>query len=379
MIASLARHCQNGTLALAFSVFFILYQVWDRYASLSKGSATQRTHVSIQNRVRSGDFPKRIWTTGPLSPMRIKKDDADHLRTWLDLNPEHRFEFLTDGAAETYVKDRFSDDRRIVNTYMSITDFILRADLIRYLALLKDGGVYNDLDVACLRPIDLWVPSQFRDNISVVLGVETDNDRGRNGNKQFGFVNWTIMARRNQPFIRYLVDRVIRNLEQAASKYHTTLDSLKLQRHEVLDVTGPQALTQAAFQYLSDATQTTVSMQNFTKMKRPRLVEGILVLPINAFGARHQVQWSGADEDGSALVRHYFEGSWKTTHPDGPSEEEKKAEEKEKEEERKKEGEKRKQEEEKKRQEEKRKKQEEETRKQEEQNPKSNEGEKAGP
>ncbi|KAI4178000.1 MAG: hypothetical protein LQ343_000084 [Gyalolechia ehrenbergii] len=67
-------------------------------------------------------------------------------------------------------------------------------------------------------------------------------------------------------------------------------------------------------------------------MKRPRLfANGILILPINAFGAGHQ--WSGADEDGLALVHHHFAGSWKAnhadglTHADGPTQEEKKAQE----------------------------------------------------
>ncbi|KAL8779715.1 MAG: hypothetical protein Q9213_006804 [Squamulea squamosa] len=266
--------------------------------------------------------------------MRIKKDAADRVRTWMDLNPEHRYELLTDGGAETYVKNNFADDSRIVDTYIALGDFILRADLIRYLALLKDGGVYNDLDVGCNVPIDQWIPPRFKDDTSVVVGIEADNNLGKGGTKLFGFVNWTIMARRDQPFMRYLIDRVLHNLHQAASKHNETLGELRLYRQEVLDVTGPGALTQTVFRYLSEQTQTTVTAQNFTKMKEPRLIKGILVLPINAFGAGHQVRWSGAEEDGSALVHHYFAGSWKGSHPEGPSEEEKKeAEEKKKEEE----------------------------------------------
>lgn len=209
-----------------------------------------------------------------------------------------------------------------MDTYLGLSDVILRADIIRYPALLKDGGVYMDLDVGCNRPIDLWIPPTFKDDTSAALGIEADNDFGKEGNKLFSFVNWTLMARRDQPFMRYLVHRVIRNLHQAASKHNTTLGDLRLCRQEVLDATGPGALTQTAFQYLSDKTQTTVTAQNFTKMKRPRLVDGNLVLPINVLGAGHQVQWSGADEDGSALVHHYLAGSWKGSHSEGPTEEE---------------------------------------------------------
>ncbi|KAL8671938.1 MAG: hypothetical protein Q9224_007600 [Gallowayella concinna] len=189
------------------------------------------------------------------------------------------------GGAETYVKDHFPDSN-ISMTYLGISDYILRADLIRYLALLKDGGVYNDVD----------------DNASVVLGIEADYERKEDRSKLFEFVNWTIMARRNAPFMRLLP-----------------------KRQEVLDVTGPGALTKAAFDCLSKMTATTVTMNNFTKMRKPKLVADILLLPINAFGAGHPVKWSGIDADGSPLVHHYFAGSWKTNHINGPTEEEKKA------------------------------------------------------
>lgn len=326
MIVSHGVRSRYGTFALGVVIFFLLLHPlrhkFRREPEIGQ-SFSHDTEAAIDKEQKSSlreEFPKRIWTTGPLSPMRIGKDAADYTRTWMDLNPGYRYELLTDGGAATYVKNNFPGDSNIVDTYMALGDFILRADLIRYLALLKDGGVYNDLDVACNKPIDLWIPPTLRDNTSVVLGIEADNNLGKGGNKIFGFVNWTLMARRDQPFIRYLIDHVIRNLHQAASKHNETLGDLRLYRQEVLDVTGPGALTQTAFKYLSAQTQTTVTAQNFSKMKRPRLVEGILVLPINSFGAGHQVRWSGADEDGSALVHHHFAGSWKGSHPEGPQE-----------------------------------------------------------
>ncbi|KAL8894327.1 MAG: hypothetical protein Q9192_004415 [Flavoplaca navasiana] len=332
-MASLCQNLRKGTVSLSSLVFiFVLWQLWVRFSMSSRfamavPSSLVKTDIDVPNSTVLEDFPKRIWTTGPLSPMRIKKEDADRVRTWMDLNMEYRYELLTDGSAETYVKDHFPQHSKIRQTYLSLSDFIMRADLIRYLALLQDGGVYNDLDVGCLRPIDLWIPPPFKANTSVVLGIEVDNEMGPEKSKLFELVNWTIMSRRNAPFMRFLVDRVIGNLEKDAAAHNTTLANLQPKRQEVIDVTGPAALTEATFQYLSEKTQTTVNMHNFTKMRRPKLVADILVLPINAFGAGHLVQWSGTDEDGSALVHHYFAGSWKTTHFDGPTEEEKKAEE----------------------------------------------------
>ena len=331
MIPPYGLHVRIATFALsALFSFCLMQQLWGPYDFSSRfPTPTTPTRnaapAESQNDTPLEDFPKRMWTTGPLSPTRLKKGDAEHVRTWMDQNQDHRWELLTDGAAETYVKDSFATDDNISITYVALQDFIMRADLIRYLVLLKDGGVYNDVDVGCLKPIELWIPQHLKDNTSVVLGVEVDNEMGPNKSPIFELVNWTILARRNAPFMRFLVDRVIANLAQAAVNHNTTLHNLNPKRQEVIDVTGPMALTQAAFAYLSEKTGTTVDMQNFTKMRRPKLVADILVMPINAFGAGHQVSWSGADEDGSALVHHYFAGSWKTTHFDGPTEEEKKA------------------------------------------------------
>ncbi|KAL8957026.1 MAG: hypothetical protein Q9183_006164, partial [Haloplaca sp. 2 TL-2023] len=331
MILLYGQHLRKATFALSalFSYCFI-QQLWAPYDFSSKfptkpSPTTNTSPAESHSDAPLEDFPKRMWTTGPLSPTRLKKVDAEHVRTWMDQNQDHRWELLTDGAAETYVKDNFTPNDKISITYVALQDFIMRADLIRYLVLLKDGGVYNDVDVGCLKPIDLWIPQHLKDNTSVVLGIEVDNEMGPNKSPIFELVNWTILARRNAPFMRFLVDRVIANLEQSAANHNTTLHNLNPKRQEVIDVTGPMALTQAAFAYMSQRTGTMVNMHNFTKMRRPKLVADILVMPINAFGAGHQVSWSGADEDGSALVHHYFAGSWKTTHFDGPTEEEKKA------------------------------------------------------
>ncbi|KAI4255376.1 MAG: hypothetical protein LQ352_002608 [Teloschistes flavicans] len=328
MPSPFAQQLRKATFAISSVVFVLLLrQLWDRHSFPSpEHLVLNNVQAGGQNHTKLEDFPKRIWTTGPLSLMRLKTDDMNYVRTWMDQNQEYRFELLTDASAEAYVIDNFAHHDKILNMYLSVQDYILRADLIRYLVLLKDGGVYNDVDVGCIKPIDLWIPPKFKDKTSVVLGIEVDNEMGPGRSKLFSLVNWTIMARRNAPFIRYLVENVLDNLDQAAHYQDTTLADLKPKRQEVLEITGPGALTQAAFQYLSEITTTNINIHNFTKMRQPKLVGDILVLPINAFGGGHQVQWSGTDENGSALVHHYYAGSWKTDHFDEPTEEEMKAE-----------------------------------------------------
>lgn len=107
------------------------------------------------------------------------------------------------------------------------------------------------------------------------------------------------------------------NLQELAVSHDTIISKMTYSVQEVLNATGPAALTEAFFDYASNITASNVAHNNFTKMTRPRLVGEVVVLPINAFGAGHQVEWAGFKQDGTALIHHYFAGSWKTDHFDG--------------------------------------------------------------
>ncbi|RAL58715.1 hypothetical protein DID88_003072 [Monilinia fructigena] len=87
----------------------------------------------------------------------------------------YRQEILNDATADTYVLEHFSDHPEILYAYFTLTVPILRADLVRYLILLAEGGVWSDLDAECLVPVDNWIPHEFRDaEISMVVGMEFD-------------------------------------------------------------------------------------------------------------------------------------------------------------------------------------------------------------
>ena len=256
----------------------------------------------------------------------LDDEDRQHVMTWSDLNPEYRHEVLTDEMMDDYVKDHFHlSHPDVEEIYFDVKDYILRSDMIRYLLLLADGGVYNDLDVGCEKPINTWVPAQYKENAGVVLGVEVDNKFGpdgrtfQGGQDLFQLVNWTIMSKPNQPFMWFLVTRVMDNIKRLAASLNQPISKIEYSIQDVLDVTGPAALTRAFFDYASDITDSNVTYHNFTKMTKPRLIGEVVILPIHAFGAGHQVEWAGWKQDGSELIHHYFAGSWKTDHHDGPS------------------------------------------------------------
>ena len=271
-------------------------------------------------------------------------EDKKHVKSWSDLNPEFTHEVYTAEMRESYVKEHFNVSHpHIVELYFEVQDYIVRLDLIRYLFLWLEGGVYNDLDVSCEKPIRTWLPSQYHDSASLVLGVQIDNMFGPDGRTfnggtfLFELVNWTIMAKPNHPFMWFIIQRQLENLKNMAASRGQHISKLTYSTQDVLSVAGPAALTKAFLDWASNVTDSTVTGQNFTKMTEPRLIEDVVILPIQAFGAGHQVEWAKMEPaNGKELVHHYFAGSWRTDHfdeapqPSDTDEEQKKKEEEEK-------------------------------------------------
>lgn len=288
------------------------------YQQLPPSTGNQTDNVS------GHEWTHKIWQTSKYPVTAMSEEDRTHFNTWADLNPGWEHEVLTDEIMENYVRDHFHETQpELEELFLEVEDYILRSDLIRYLVMLADGGVYNDLDVGCEKPISTWIPKKFEDTAGILLGVEVDNKYGpdgrtfTNGEDLFELVNWTIMSKPNQPFLWFLVHRVMDNIKSLAASRKQAISEMIPTIPDVLVTTGPAALTTAFFDYASSLTGMNVTYKNFTKITEPQIVGEVVILPIQAFGAGHQVQWAGLKQDGSQLVHHYFAGSWKGDHHDG--------------------------------------------------------------
>ncbi len=92
-------------------------------------------------------WPNKIWQTWKFSITDLSEEDSTRVRTWLDHNPNYRHELLTDASAEAFVHLHFDREPLIKDTFFALTDKILRADFLRYLVLLGEGGVSLRLKV----------------------------------------------------------------------------------------------------------------------------------------------------------------------------------------------------------------------------------------
>src|SRR5688572_47525 len=71
--------------------------------------------------------------------------------SWRRHHPDWAYRLWTDEDLLRFVETRFP---HFIATYTAYSYQIQRVDAARYLILFHEGGVYADLDMECLRPVD---------------------------------------------------------------------------------------------------------------------------------------------------------------------------------------------------------------------------------
>lgn len=190
--------------------------------------------------------------------------------------------------------------------------------MLRYLLLDVEGGVYTDTDTIALKPIDDWVPRDFRNQTRLVVGIEFDQRDGPSWvdiPHTLQFCQWTIGAAPGHPVFQRMVSRIVRSLEDLERAYSEIGygSTWKPTSFDVMNSTGPAAWTDVVWEYLQETDRTLTDLRNLSYMDEPRLIGDVLVLPIDGFGMG-QVH-SGSTHNGSvpdgALIQHQFGGSWR--------------------------------------------------------------------
>lgn len=186
----------------------------------------------------------------------------------------------------------------------------MKADLIRYLAMLARGGVYSDMDTSCLVPIDDWIPADLRnETINAVVGIEYDDTTYHMFVRPISFSQWTLMAKPGHALFETAVRRVMSNLQYIARRKRVQVRDLKLDKMEVLEATGPGMITDAVIEVLKDQVEN-IRWDTFHRMKKPKIFGDVLILPVRAFAGGQKHSHSSDKAYGPALVQHHFGRSW---------------------------------------------------------------------
>ena len=177
-------------------------------------------------------IPKRLSQTWKSS---VLPDAASVLvRGWQHRHPDWEFRLYDDQAAREVMCSVAPDK---IALYDALPFGVMRADLFRYAVIWRDGGVYADIDMECLRAID-----DLLEGHSCLLAIEarlgSTRTRELGYAKAFQIANCIFAAKPRHPFIRAALDRAF---DLIAACRH-------IDQHHVEDLTGPRMLTRLFFE-----------------------------------------------------------------------------------------------------------------------------------
>lgn len=274
-------------------------------------------------------IPRKIWQifstpadfSGP-EPYSIDPRSLGDTGSWLAMNHGYQYRLLGASSADDFINNHFSHDHSILRTYRLLRNPGLKTDLLRYLALWAEGGVYSDLDTWAFKSIDAWVPEELQGRVRAIVGIEFDQldgdpwpgfgDEPSYMTHVVQFCQWTLAAAPGHPLFDSMIRHSLRRIEKLAAVHGTSISELAPTGFEVVTTTGPAAWTDVVFQQLQKADPGLKSLKQLSNMTEPRLIGDILVLTIDGFGMGQP--HSHATNDGSipdaALVKHNFRHSW---------------------------------------------------------------------
>ena len=184
----------------------------------------------------------QVWQTGstslddPEAPQLV----VEKVRNMTERNPEAEFHFLDDAAQRAWVVKHFPRD--VVDAYDDLPLAVMRADLWRYMVVLKEGGLYADSDVLVTEPFAEWEALDPAMGCEVVIGLEND----------FHLCQWAIFSLRpHHPLLDNVVSFVLRRIMEGSRKSLKWTELLRLDEpvHFVHEYTGPKVWTQGVLDY----------------------------------------------------------------------------------------------------------------------------------
>jgi hypothetical protein len=122
-------------------------------------------------------IPKIIWQTHEWEYEDLPIYFAKTSMTWINLNPEYKYVYMTGVEREEFVKLEHPEIYPYYK-YMGEIDKRYESDIWRYLVLNKRGGFYCDMDSVCVKPLN-YVLKNFENNHEIItLNPIIKNNQG---------------------------------------------------------------------------------------------------------------------------------------------------------------------------------------------------------
>lgn len=196
-------------------------------------------------------IPKSIYQTYP--SRKLPEAVNENIRRIKKLNPGWTYKLYDDKEIEFFIRTYYGE--ALLNIYLKINPRYgaARADFFRYLLIYMVGGVYLDIKSSIATPLDSilsssdryilaqWGPGDGEDSSSWGRHLELQHVAGGE------FQQWHIIAAAGHPFLRSVINEVLRNVQN----YNSLTSGVG--RMAVLRTTGPIAYTLAIYPLLNRA------------------------------------------------------------------------------------------------------------------------------
>jgi mannosyltransferase OCH1-like enzyme len=197
---------------------------------------------------RPGPIPNVVWQTW--DDPRLGRTHARYLTRFRTMNPGWSFVLVDNAGCDAYMQRHYAG-HPILEVYRSARIGPLRTDIWRYALLLREGGVYCDVNKMMTVPLDdLIAPNDHaviaaEDTPLVQPDVSWQTDplpeaaRGLLQHPDFTRVNWFLAFAPGHPFLARALERIV---ETAPAVRGRPFDDVKA---AVVDFTGPRMFTRA--------------------------------------------------------------------------------------------------------------------------------------
>jgi hypothetical protein len=236
------------------------------------------------------------------------------MSTWADLNPNWRIMYHEDLDCLRLVETHYSEFLQLFDSFPKNVE---RADFFRYLVLYHYGGVYVDIDVECVVPLDQWLGSDVR----LVIGVENEfsdtwSAMIRSYPRRRQYQQWAIMSSKGHP----LFDLVLRRIEQhfqseTAASFGS--ENLDLSNRATLERTGPALWTDVVSSYLDTTLRswesTDKSLYPGSGTQSMPFSDEVWILPRVSTAAFPNGGDNVDPRSSRVKLLHHFIGGWKTS------------------------------------------------------------------
>lgn len=160
-------------------LFFLLHN------NLSFTSPSPSDAATVNFAERGHHIPPNIWQVMFTEPHTdhgtgrelydFEPEKIPYTNSWIARNPGWNYKMVATEDADRFVRRNFGHDEKVMNVHFGLRNHGPRSDIMRYLLMFVEGGVYSDTDVTCLKPIDTWIPAKWRTEVKAVVGIEGDS------------------------------------------------------------------------------------------------------------------------------------------------------------------------------------------------------------